>query len=276
MHMHRASFVLHVHQAKFVMHVHQAKFSNDKQDADKGQQQPKTIMIIKHKALAVHGEHWSRVAVALGKCQLGANFYAEGSVSVCVTLSGAHAWCLKLLVIYYAICHAISTSEIQRSLHHALSNARCQGVNDAYLAGYDDGGSLMLHRCDATMASMTDSDKAISFTSPPQLRVVGFTTSSATSEEASENCSTTSHSLQESPLSRLLRSATWPTLRVRLCKTEIPAGLSGGSQCSVHTIHCEQDDSVTPHGRSSSPISIPREYRYVFAPFAADHKHFEY
>ncbi|DBA72112.1 TPA: hypothetical protein ACH3X2_010835 [Trebouxia sp. C0005] len=118
----------------------------------------------------------------------------------------------------------------------------------------------MLHRCDATMASMTDSDKAISFTSPPQLRVVGFTTSSATSEEASENCSTTSHSLQESPLSRLLRSATWPTLRVRLCKTEIPAGLSGGSQCSVHTIHCEQDDSVTPHGRSSSPISIPREY----------------
>ncbi len=131
-----------------------------------------------------------------------------------------------------------------------------------------------MHRFDATMASMTDSDKAISLTSPPQLRVVGFTTSSATSEEPSE--STTSHSLPESPLSRLLRSATWPTLRVRLCKTEIPAGLSSGSECSVHNTYSEQDDFVTRHGRSSSPISIPREYRYVSVQYAADHKHFEY
>lgn len=118
------------------------------------------------------------------------------------------------------------------------------------------------------MASMRDSDKAISLTSPPQLRVVGFTTSSATGEESSENCSTTSHSLPESPLSRLLRSATWPTLRVRLCKTKIPAGSLSGSECSVHNTYSEQDDSVTRHGRSSSPISIPREYRYVFVPYA--------
>lgn len=117
-----------------------------------------------------------------------------------------------------------------------------------------------MHRFDATMASMTDSDKAISLTSPPQLRVVGFTTSSATGEESPESCSTTSQSLPESPLSRLLRSATWPTLRVRLCKTEIPAGLPSGSECSVHSTHSEQDDSVTRHARSSSPISIPREY----------------
>ena len=126
------------------------------------------------------------------------------------------------------------------------------------------------------MASMTDSDKAISLTSPPQLRVVGFTTSSAIGEESSESCSTTSHSLPESPLSRLLRSATWPTLRVRLCKTEIPAGLPSGSECSVHNTHSEQDDSVIRHGRSSSPISIPREYRYVSVPQAADREHFEY
>ncbi len=69
----------------------------------------------------------------LGKCQLpglGANFCAEGSVSVCVTSNCSHAWCLKPLVILLRICHTISTSEIQRSLHHALSNARCQGVND--------------------------------------------------------------------------------------------------------------------------------------------------
>ena len=126
------------------------------------------------------------------------------------------------------------------------------------------------------MASMTDSDKAVALTSPAQLRVVGFITSNATGEESSENCSNTSHSLPESPLSRLLRSATWPTLRVRLCKAEIPAGSLSGSECSGHNTYSEQDDSVTRHGRSTSPISIPREYRYVLVPYAADHKHFEY
>ncbi len=57
----------------------------------------------------------------------GTNFCAEGSVSVCATSNCAHAWCPKPLVIPLRICHTISTSEIQRSLHHPLP---VPGVND--------------------------------------------------------------------------------------------------------------------------------------------------
>lgn len=114
------------------------------------------------------------------------------------------------------------------------------------------------------MSSVTSSDKATPLASPPQLRVVGFcatTTRSSNSEGSAEICGASPHSLPESPLSRLLRSATWPTLRVRLCKSEIPAGLPGLSHCSTSSICAEQDCFASRSGRSSSPISIPRVYR---------------
>lgn len=118
----------------------------------------------------------------------------------------------------------------------------------------------------ATMATVTSEDRTTSPPSSPQLRVIGFTTSSTASganEEQYECSSASPHSLPESPLSRLLRSATWPNLRLRLCKSEIPgaAELSGGLKCRVERSCSEQDCCASRHGRSSSPISIPQMYR---------------
>ena len=113
------------------------------------------------------------------------------------------------------------------------------------------------------MASDTGSDKAFKVAAtPPQLRIVGFTTSSSASDLPSEHCNASPHAVPESPLSRLLRSATWPTLRVRLCKNEIPVSGTNVHETSI-AVPDDKDMSAAAQGRSTSPISIPRVYRSV-------------
>ena len=115
---------------------------------------------------------------------------------------------------------------------------------------------------DVTMASLNSGNKATAVAAPPHPVVVGFDaqpTSTCASEASPDSSGASPHSLPESPLSRLLRSATWPALRVRLCKSQIPAAgvpndvYFGGSECFE-----EQSFSVSRQSRGSTPISIPR------------------
>ena len=116
------------------------------------------------------------------------------------------------------------------------------------------------------MVSVNGAEVAVKLSEspPPQLRIVGFTattTIGSASDSPSDTCGTSPRAVPESPLSQLLRSATWPTLRVRLCKSEIPAGSP-----SVQDVNAadavSKSPSDTTHARSTSPISIPRVCRY--------------
>lgn len=100
-------------------------------------------------------------------------------------------------------------------------------------------------------------EQVVAVALPPQVRVVGFC--AKTSADAStDTISASPHSMVESPLSRMLRSATWPCLRVRLGKIGISAnGLVSQTHCSTSPTPTHHAHSVSQNSVSSSPISIP-------------------
>ena len=112
---------------------------------------------------------------------------------------------------------------------------------------------------------MVSSDRVEQVTaaaSPPHPRVVGFCANSS-AETSNDTMSVSPHSVIESPLSQMLRTATWPCLRVRLGKNEIsrPLALASQSHCSTSPKLMLHARSVSQHSISSSPISIPRACR---------------
>lgn len=109
-------------------------------------------------------------------------------------------------------------------------------------------------------------EQVVAVALPPQVRVVGFC--AKTSADAStDTISASPHSMVESPLSRMLRSATWPCLRVRLGKIGISAnGLVSQTHCSTSPTPTHHAHSVSQNSVSSSPISIPGACRSVRCP----------
>ena len=127
----------------------------------------------------------------------------------------------------------------------------------------------MIFRAGLFNANMVSghTEQVVTVASPPQIRVVGFC--AKTSAEASTDAiSASPHFVVESPLSRMLRSATWPCLRVRLGKNGI------SSNTLVCQTHCSTSPTLTHHAHlvsqnsvsSSSPISIPGACRSVRCP----------
>ena len=117
---------------------------------------------------------------------------------------------------------------------------------------------------DASMFSSDRVEQVASSMSPPQLRVVGFCAKNS-ADASTDIMSASSHSVVESPLSQMLRSATWPCLRLRLGKDEIsrPLALASQTHCSTSPKLMLHARSVSQHSISSSPISIPRAGRLV-------------
>ena len=105
----------------------------------------------------------------------------------------------------------------------------------------------------------------------PHRRVVGFCAKSG-GDVATDSISTSSHSTLESPLSQMLRSATWPCLKVRLGRCEIsqPVPLASQTPCSSSQQISTHACATMRHSVSSSPISIPRTCRLVSC---HDHTH---
>ena len=112
---------------------------------------------------------------------------------------------------------------------------------------------------------MVNCDRVEQFTavaSPPQIRVVGFCAKNS-ADALNDTINASPHSVIESPLSQMLRSATWPCLRVRLGKNEIsrPLALASQTHCSSSPKLMLHAHSVSQQSVSSSPISIPRACR---------------
>lgn len=122
-------------------------------------------------------------------------------------------------------------------------------------------GTVVIFRGALFDANMVSSqvEQIVLVASPPQIRVVGFCAKTS-AEALTDTISASPHAVAESPLSRMLRSATWPCLRLRLGKN----GISPSCNALVCQTHCSTSPTLTNRVHSmpqssvsSSPISIP-------------------
>lgn len=128
-------------------------------------------------------------------------------------------------------------------------------------------GTVVIFRGALFDANMVSSqvEQIVLVASPPQIRVVGFCAKTS-AEALTDTISASPHAVAESPLSRMLRSATWPCLRLRLGKN----GISPSCNALVCQTHCSTSPTLTNRVHSmpqssvsSSPISIPGACRSV-------------